>query len=117
MYAWVLGLAFGLICLPALARVVGIARRATASGRRWTLGDYVAEFIASWFIVLLISAAAATAFFVVFELAWRLTFEIPAQSWLMLCGFVLAVWAAGCMGHVASRLLWCERLRPAGRNP
>jgi hypothetical protein len=64
--------------------------------------------------VLFITAAAATGFFVVYHLAWRLTFEIRAQSWLTLAGFVLGVGMAGCMGHMALRLLWSRRL--AGRK-
>src|SRR5262245_29188823 len=97
-YAWAIGLAAGLVSLPAMARVIGIARRRVARGRRWTLADCLAEFVVSWLIVLAIAAAAGTGFFVVFELARRLNFfVIPAssslQSWLTLAGLLLGVWA------------------------
>jgi hypothetical protein len=117
LYPWLIGLLLGVICLIALGRVVGIARRAIAHKRRWTLWDCFAEYVASWFIVLFITAAAVTGFFVVYYLAWRLTFEIPAENWLRLAGVVLGIWVAGWMGHVTSRLLWSGDSRLRQRKP
>jgi len=105
---WAAAVAFALAIIPALWRTVAISWRRTLQHRRWSIADYAAEFLASWCIVIFISAAAVTAFALVYHLAWRLTFQIPAQSLLVLSGFLLGVYAGGCVASLVASVLWSD---------